>query len=119
MAEHKEPKEMNMKWVDLVEFDAAARKGEVLVRVLLEGGHVRFEGNADLVGELEKNGVFSTSAMKMVMPNDGEDFLRALGEQYNNAYLFATGVKEGEKPTPYEPPPVTKLPANDTEPKAA
>ncbi len=98
-----------MKWVDLVEFDAIARKGKVLVRVMLEGGRARFEGDARLVGQLEKNGVFSSSAKKNVMADEGELFLKALGEKYRNAYLFATDVKEGEKPEPYEPPPVTKV----------
>ncbi len=98
-----------MKWVDLVEFDAAARKGKVLVRATLEGGTVRLEGDPDLVARLEK-GVNSWSEKKRMKPEDGEGFLKALGEEYRNAYLFATDVQEGEKPEPYETPAAKPVP---------
>ncbi len=99
-----------MKWVDLVEFDAAARKGKVLVRATLEGGTVRLEGDPDLVARLEK-GVNSWSEKKRMKPEDGEGFLKALGEEYRNPYLFATDVQEGDKPEPYEAPPMQKTAA--------
>ncbi len=96
-------KEANVKWVDLVEFDGAKGRGKVLVRAILDGGRVRFEGDAKLAAQLEK-GVSSYTEQKRFMPEDGEQFLKAMGEEYRNGYLYATGVKSGDKAEPFEQP---------------
>jgi hypothetical protein len=101
--EENEKKEGPMKWVDIVEFDAVSKKGNALVRATLEGGQVRLEGDDKLTSRLE-NGVFSPELGKMVKPADGEPFLKALGTEFRSAYLFATDVKEGDSPEPYEAP---------------
>ena len=106
-------KDGTMKWVDLISFDAAARKGSMVVRAILENGIVHLEGNAAMTETLRKDGVFSSSARRTVTPEDGEAFLKALGEEYRNAHFFATDVREGEKPVAYEAPPMKDVPRQE------
>ncbi len=102
-----------MKWVDLVQFDAATESGKALVRATFDGTAVRLEGDAAMTARLEKDGVFSVAEQRTVRPADGEVFLTALGEEYRNAYLFATDVREGDTPVPYEAPGMTDAPPED------
>lgn len=93
----KERESSMKKWVDIMRVDAAKRESKVVARCILEGGKVRCEGNESFIKNLENEGVFSLNEKKMVKPADGETFLRALGQEFKSAYLFATDVQEGEE----------------------
>lgn len=113
-AEPNEKKENPMKWVDLVEFDAIAKKAEVAIRATLDGGHIRFEGDPQMVKQLEEKGVYSPELRRLVKPADGEAFLAALGYEFRTPYFFATDVQEGDKPEPpgaFKMPPMSEPPA--------
>ena len=94
------------KWVDIVSFDPVKREGKVRLRCILEpDGKLRFEGDETMVRRVEV-GVYSTEHKRRMTPDDGEEFMKALPQEFHSAELFASDVKQGEKIEEYVTPPV-------------
>lgn len=87
-------RESIVRWVDVVEVDAAERKVLRSARCVLEGGVVRCEGDPELVAHLERG--ISVTPESILRPADGKEFLYALPRVFCSAYLFATEVREGD-----------------------
>lgn len=99
-----------MKYVHII---TIAFKGKVpapttVATVVLDAGEVRIEGDSSVAKELRERGAPALAQGTVVTVADGEAFLRALPAHYRSAYLFATGVQEGDSVVPYVMPPVQK-----------
>lgn len=101
-------KEKKLQWVDLVSFDAVKQEGDLKVRCILEDGRVRFEGDEQIISDIQK-GIPEYPSGTVITPADGLRFLNALGREFRSAYFFATDVRQGDVLTPYETPPLKKI----------
>jgi hypothetical protein len=100
--------EPKIKWVDIVSFNAEKDAAKVVARCILEAGEIRFEGEDFIIDNI-KTGVPSVSDAKLITPQDGEKFLKALSDQYRSAYLFATDVQSGDAVKDFKIPPMKKV----------
>jgi hypothetical protein len=86
-----------MEWIDIISYDGIKDEAAVAVRVILDQGKVRLEGDGPIIAELEAGIVLSPDGKVRVTPADGEKFLKAVRAQYRGTYLFASEVQKGEK----------------------
>lgn len=96
--------EHEAKWVDLVKYDPVTDKSQVLVKCVLEDGKLHYEGDATFAERHLAKGIYSAAENRLIMPDEGEPFLRSLQYEFHAPQFFATGVNEGAKPTDYAGP---------------
>ena len=104
-------------WLDLVRYDAENDRIESVVRVVCERGVVRLEPSgeneearrrAEAVRAELQEGILTfppdTKQGRVVRPQDGESFLRAVEGHYRDPHLQATAIQEGAAAKPFETP---------------
>lgn len=93
-----------MKWVDIKRYDDARKAFAPIGRCLLRDGSgtVEIETEVDWLRGMLEEGVKDLSMSKLVFPEDGEAFLKALSVAFRNPGLaVATRIQEGE-PSPLQ-----------------
>ena len=81
-----------VKWVDIISFNAIVWHGTVIARCIFENDIVHCNGEELVLHFLEKG--IPQEGGSRIMPKDGEAFLYAVSEHFQNAYVFATAVQE-------------------------
>lgn len=70
------------------------KQAETVATCELKDGKAVISGNPNFIKQLER-GLISQPDQKLVMPDEGEAFLRALKRQFRGAYLFSEEEKPG------------------------